>query len=101
MPAGLQLAANEIDNDGAVFIGNPRPDTVEIDDVEIRHVVTCCHLFEGIVEQTGVRTTDRSERCSVCGLARVEVGTPEAAGVCSGIDISCDPLSEAKFKDGR
>ena len=95
--AHLELAADEIDDHGAVLIRNPAPDAVQADVIELRQIGAGTELVEGFVKQLGTGFSHAGQLLSKSRLSRVEVGARPLHHAGSGVQVGAHALAEAQF----
>src|SRR4051794_24101595 len=75
--ADPELAPDDIDNVAAVFLGDPGPDAVKRDDIELGQIGSRSQLGKRVVERGDVGSRRLSKRKGVSSLSRIEIGSPK------------------------
>jgi hypothetical protein len=96
-PAGLELACEKVHEDRAIGIGDPAPDAVHADEVEVREVAALAEGFEGLLLQIRPMTGELRQLLREARVGGIEVG-PRPLGAARGrVDVHADALAKAQF----
>eukprot|EP01022_Parablepharisma_sp_SALTPOND_P021783 TRINITY_DN435_c2_g8_i1.p1 TRINITY_DN435_c2_g8~~TRINITY_DN435_c2_g8_i1.p1 ORF type:complete len:736 (+),score=259.95 TRINITY_DN435_c2_g8_i1:5902-8109(+) len=93
----LELAVDEIEDDGAVLLRHPAPDAMQGDEIEIRQVVAATEAREaGVLHLRTAAAGSRQFLGEGC-LVRIEIVAPPAHGRGGGMEVGRQALAEAQL----
>ena len=95
--AHLEFASDKIRNHAPVVIGNPAPDTVQTDAVEIRQIASDTEVGKGFVIQLRGRPRRPRKRLGEARMHWIEIGgVPRIAGS-RRVDVGAHALTETQL----
>jgi len=92
-----ELAANEVDDDGAILVGDPAPDPVHADEVELRQIGPVAEFRERLVVEVRMAFRNSGEIAGERSVRRIEVGPVPACDGGGRVQIRAHPLAEAEL----
>src|SRR6516225_2937145 len=89
---GGKLAASDVYDRCPVLVGNPRPDTMRDNHIELRQILAGGELGEREIENARAGPGGFGRVLSVCGMHRVEIDSPKFSRTRGGVNVERQPL---------
>jgi hypothetical protein len=95
---GGKLAAGDVYDRCAVLVGNPRPNTMRDDHIELRQILASGELRKREIENARPGPGGFGHVLSVCGMHRVEIDSPKFSRTRGGMNVERQPLPETELE---
>ena len=96
-PARLEEFARELDDNFLILGANPRPDSVQINRIELGQIRAIEHFLKAVVEKFAVAAGRGAKFVGVSGVRRIEVRAEITAEIRRRVNVQRNALPKAQL----